>query len=103
MYDRASRFVTLLWKVIGSTKPKKSARGQFWGAVQRFFRQMLIASKVRLSLDLNCCPCTQVPIGMQQALPFEGIITLQAPCTSSLGQPLVLMSLHDHQALTAQE
>ncbi|KAK9862957.1 hypothetical protein WJX84_010635 [Apatococcus fuscideae] len=46
MYDRAARFVALLFKILDATKPKRSARAQFWGAIQRFFRQLLIASKV---------------------------------------------------------
>ena len=47
MYDRASRFVTLLYKIMSNIgMKKKSAKAQFWGAVQRFFRTMLIASKV---------------------------------------------------------
>ena len=46
MYDRASRFVALLYKILDALSVKKHVRAQLWGAIQRFFRQMLIASKV---------------------------------------------------------
>jgi len=53
MYERSARFWTLLYQVMlrvgGSNKYWK---GQFWGAHQRFYRSMLMASKVKKCAEL---------------------------------------------------
>ena len=54
MYDRASRFMSLLYNIIDQLHPKRTTRAQFWAAAQRFFRQLLIASKVSFFLLVNC-------------------------------------------------
>ena len=54
MYDRASRFMSLLYNIIDQLHPKRTTRAQFWAAAQRFFRQLLIASKVSFFLLVSC-------------------------------------------------
>jgi hypothetical protein len=52
MYDRAVDFWNILTEVLMEMHPEKMCgnfRGIFWAAHQRFFRQMLIAAKVRSS------------------------------------------------------
>jgi hypothetical protein len=53
MYERSAGFWTLLYQVmlrVGSNN--KYWRGQFWGAHQRFYRSMLMASKVKKCAEL---------------------------------------------------
>ncbi|GIL64960.1 hypothetical protein Vafri_18816 [Volvox africanus] len=58
MYDRACALWSLVHNVLRALPKAKNLRGRdvksglFWGAHQRFFRQMLIASKVRRCADL---------------------------------------------------
>ncbi|GIM01409.1 hypothetical protein Vretimale_6229 [Volvox reticuliferus] len=58
MYDRACAIWSLVHNVMRALPKAKNVRGRdvksglFWGAHQRFFRQMLIASKVRRCAEL---------------------------------------------------
>ncbi|KAL4451948.1 hypothetical protein ABPG75_007610 [Micractinium tetrahymenae] len=46
MYDRSTMLWTLLWKIVRCHPRMKKLQGVFWSANQRFFKQMLMASKV---------------------------------------------------------
>ena len=52
MYDRSCALWSLVYNVLRALPKAKNSRGRdmkaslFWGAHQRFYRQMLIASKV---------------------------------------------------------
>ncbi|EFN55772.1 hypothetical protein CHLNCDRAFT_51983 [Chlorella variabilis] len=46
MYDRATSFWTLLWKIVQCHPRLKKLQGVFWSANQRFWKQLLMASKV---------------------------------------------------------
>lgn len=50
MYDRAVEFWVMLYNILGKFTSSGKAMSrmwiQFWGAHQRFFRQMLMAAKV---------------------------------------------------------
>lgn len=46
MYNRATMFWMLLYRVMGTVRSTKKWRGVFWSAHQRFFRSMLVAGKV---------------------------------------------------------
>ncbi|GLC46902.1 hypothetical protein PLESTB_001282200 [Pleodorina starrii] len=58
MYDRSCSLWSLVYNVLRALPKAKNARGRdmkaslFWGAHQRFYRQMLIASKVRRCAEL---------------------------------------------------
>ncbi len=69
MYDRSSRFVCLLFKILDEMGTKRTARAQFWGAVQRFFRTLLIAAKVgRSHVQLSVHPDQGIEIGVKQGV-----------------------------------
>ncbi|GFR48198.1 hypothetical protein Agub_g10015, partial [Astrephomene gubernaculifera] len=75
MYDRSCSLWALIYNVMRQVKPKSKGKGSrdkraslFWGAHQRFYRQMLIASKVRRCAELADEALTEgmcVVIGMQ--------------------------------------
>lgn len=46
MYDRSVLFWTLLYKLMVQVGGEKKWRAQYWGAHQRFYRSMLMATKV---------------------------------------------------------
>jgi len=46
MYDKSTLFWNLLHRVFKASSPKASTMAQFWGAHQRFYRQMILAAKV---------------------------------------------------------
>ena len=48
MYNRSCQFWHLLYQILKAfPKPGKKTMGLFYGAQQRFYRQMLMAAKVR--------------------------------------------------------
>ncbi|KAH7622457.1 putative Protein FORGETTER 1 [Nannochloris sp. 'desiccata'] len=52
MYERSTYFWTLLYQVMKHVATNKHWQGQFWGAHQRFYRSMLMASKVKKCAEL---------------------------------------------------
>ncbi len=83
MYDRTTSFWNILYHVLAAfptTTKMKRMWTQFWGAHQRFYRQMLMAAKVRTR-----CPCLQ-----------SGPVLLTVPMVLLIRCYVIM--LHDHQA-----
>ena len=81
MYDRSSEFWQMLYNVFKMAekvraadhqKMHKSAAvkwAQFWGAHQRFFRQMLLSAKVGCGCELK----SVLPVAFERRLRFQTV------------------------------